>query len=214
MSLAHALERLRAAILPMSDAARGAGRDQVRIRTRDLIELMDDHQSLDAHARTAHFHANRPAYPPRVDMLARAASDPGMWAGPRGDRTMGRWIADAILVLEYRQAPDEIRRLNLRMLGLADRFVRSIPEAAYAMREGAAELTSQTGQIERLRRILARYGDRLPMATCHRADWQQEIDDALGWVADNPEAKPFEDHSPDDRADLELRHGLREEDLP
>lgn len=43
------------------------------------------------------------------------------------------------------------------------------------------------GQIERLRRILTRYGDRVPMATCHRSDWQQEIDDALNYVADNPE---------------------------
>lgn len=41
--------------------------------------------------------------------------------------------------------------------------------------------------IERLRRCLARYGDRVPMAMCHRADWQQEIDEALRFVADNPE---------------------------
>lgn len=48
-------------------------------------------------------------------------------------------------------------------------------------------LADRDAQIERLRRILARYGDRVPMATCHRADWQQEIDDAMGFVADNPE---------------------------
>jgi hypothetical protein len=43
------------------------------------------------------------------------------------------------------------------------------------------------GRVERLRRILARYGDRVPMAMCHRPDWQQEIDDALQFVANNPD---------------------------
>jgi hypothetical protein len=48
-------------------------------------------------------------------------------------------------------------------------------------------LADQAASIDRLRRILARYGDRVPMATCHRPDWQQEIDEALRYVADNPE---------------------------
>lgn len=43
-------------------------------------------------------------------------------------------------------------------------------------------------RIERLRRIVARYGDRIMMANCHRPDWQQEIDEALEWAALNPEA--------------------------
>jgi hypothetical protein len=187
MSLAHALERLRCAILPQSEARRGAGGERVTIATRDLMELLTDHQSLDAQARVAHFHANRPAYPPRVDMLARAASDPGMYAGARGERTMGRWIADAILAVEHQQAPLEIQRLNLRMHQIAVRYGKTRGEISYALEEGAAELLQQSARIERLRRILDRYGDRVPMATCHRADWQQEIDDALSWVADNPE---------------------------
>jgi hypothetical protein len=45
----------------------------------------------------------------------------------------------------------------------------------------------EDARIDRLRRILHRYGDRVPMAMCHRPDWQQEIDEALGWVADNLE---------------------------
>lgn len=49
--------------------------------------------------------------------------------------------------------------------------------------------TDLEARIERLRRIVHRYGDRVPMATCHRADWQQEIDDAMEWVGDNPETE-------------------------
>lgn len=49
-------------------------------------------------------------------------------------------------------------------------------------------LADHAATIERLRRILHRYGDRVPLAMCHRPDWQQEIDEAMGWVADNPEA--------------------------
>lgn len=40
---------------------------------------------------------------------------------------------------------------------------------------------------ERLRRLLVRYGDRIPLATNARPDWQQEIDDAFEWVVNNPE---------------------------
>lgn len=49
-------------------------------------------------------------------------------------------------------------------------------------------LADHAASIERLRRIVHRYGDKAPMATCHRADWQQEIDEAMSFVADNPEA--------------------------
>lgn len=52
-------------------------------------------------------------------------------------------------------------------------------------------------RVERLRRILHRYGDRSPMATCHRADWQLEIDEAMEWVANNPE--PPRDTLPGDK---------------
>lgn len=41
--------------------------------------------------------------------------------------------------------------------------------------------------IERLRRLLHKYGDRIPLATNARPDWQQEIDDAMEWVANNPD---------------------------
>lgn len=188
MALAHALERLWDAVRPGSDAGRGRDRERLSVPTRDLIELLEDHQRIDAQLRAAHFHANRPAYPPRVDMLARAASDPGLYAGPRGDRTMGGWIADAILALEHQQAPEEIRRLAKRMLDVGREYrAHRHAKGAYALEEGAAELTQQSGRIERLRRILARYGDRVPMAMCHRADWQQEIDEALEWVARHPE---------------------------
>lgn len=190
MSLSHAIERLRAAILPDADSRRGQGGDHVRIRTADLAQLLADHESMDARARVAHFHANRPAYPPRVDMLARAAADPGLFAGHRGDRSMGGWIADAILALEHQQSAEEIRSLVGRMLQIAkDYLAHRHAKGAYALQEGAAELAQQSGRIERLRRILARYGDRVPMAMSHRADWQQEIDEALEWVARNPEAE-------------------------
>lgn len=49
-----------------------------------------------------------------------------------------------------------------------------------------SEIALGRERMERLRHILARYGDRVPMAMCHRADWQQEIDDALSLAADNP----------------------------
>ncbi len=48
-------------------------------------------------------------------------------------------------------------------------------------------LDNQVKQIERLRRIIHRYGDRVAMATSARPDWQQEIDDAMAWVASHPE---------------------------
>lgn len=51
----------------------------------------------------------------------------------------------------------------------------------------AETLYDREQRIERLRRIIARYGDRVAMAMCHRPDWQQEIDEAMEWVADNPE---------------------------
>lgn len=46
---------------------------------------------------------------------------------------------------------------------------------------------AKENQISRLRRIIHRYGDRVGMATCPRPDWQREIDDAMEWVANNPE---------------------------
>lgn len=49
------------------------------------------------------------------------------------------------------------------------------------------ELRTALATIERLRRIIHRYGERVQMATCHRPDWQQEIDDAMEWVGNNPE---------------------------
>lgn len=63
----------------------------------------------------------------------------------------------------------------------------------------ALELAEETGydrgvsdmrdRVERLQRILHRYGERVGMAMCPFPDWQQEIDEALAWVADNPETK-------------------------
>lgn len=71
-------------------------------------------------------------------------------------------------------------------------------------------------RIERLRRILARYGDRVPMAMCHRADWQQEIDEALAWVADHPEPLEGVHHNlaPADAAKLDgfIREELGRDD--
>lgn len=48
----------------------------------------------------------------------------------------------------------------------------------------------QAASVERLRRIVARYGDRVPMANCHRSDWQIEIDEAIRFAVDNPEPSP------------------------
>lgn len=185
MTLASALERLRAAVVPGADARRGVGGDHVRVRTADLAQLLDDYERIDARMRVAHFHQNRRAYPPRADMLARAASDPGAFAGSKGDRTMGRWISDAILAIESTFAPEEVRELDRRLRDVAAQLIKTRPQFGYTIREGAAELIDQSYRIERLRRVLARYGDRVPMAMCHRADWQHEIDEALEWVANN-----------------------------
>lgn len=46
----------------------------------------------------------------------------------------------------------------------------------------------QAPEIERLRRCLVRYGDRVPMATSMRPDWQQTIDDAFEFVGAHPES--------------------------
>lgn len=48
-------------------------------------------------------------------------------------------------------------------------------------------LADRAGEVERLRRIVHRYGDKIAMANCHRSDWQIEIDEAMRFVADNPE---------------------------
>jgi hypothetical protein len=187
VSLSSALERLRVAIAPGAEARRGAGGNYARVQTQDLAQLLDDHQEMDARLRTAHFHANRAAYPPRADMLARAASDPGAFAGYKGERSMGRWISDAILAIERNAAPEDIRRLAQDLSSHASKTRRARPGLSYSADHASVALVDQAAQIERLRRILARYGDRVPMAMCHRADWQAEIDDALEWVADNPE---------------------------
>jgi hypothetical protein len=51
-------------------------------------------------------------------------------------------------------------------------------------------VADQAAGIARLRRIVARYGDRVMMANCHRPDWQIEIDEALRFAVDNPEDSP------------------------
>lgn len=48
-------------------------------------------------------------------------------------------------------------------------------------------LRDYAASIARLRRIVARYGDRIAMANCHRSDWQIEIDEAIRFANDNPE---------------------------
>lgn len=188
MSLSHALERIRKALIPGSDARRGQG-EYVRVGADDLAQLLADHESMDARARVAHFHANRPAYPPRADMLARAASDPGAFAGYKGERSMGRWISDAIVAIERNDAPEDIRRLAQDLSSHATGMRRARPGLSYSADQASVALVDQAAQIERLRRILARYGDRVPMAMCHRPDWQQEIDEAMEWVARNPEVE-------------------------
>jgi hypothetical protein len=81
-------------------AKEGSGKAMVTIRARDLHDLLIDHALLDVKARSAHVVDNPAAYPPRRMMLARVASDPGAFAGYKGERTMGRWIADAIMAVE------------------------------------------------------------------------------------------------------------------
>jgi hypothetical protein len=119
-------------------------------------------------------------------MMARVANDPGAYAGPRQNRSMGQWIADALLRVERHSAPLELTKLARRLdvVGIGMRA-----EHRSLVREAGAEIIDQSHRLERMRRILARYGDRVPMANCHRSDWQQEIDDALEWVADNPEVE-------------------------
>lgn len=179
----NAIERLRKALVPGSDARRGSG-EYVRVGAVDLIALFEDWHRIDATLRAGHFRTNRLAYPPRAEMMTRVASDPGAYAGPQGERSTGRWIADAILRLDRLSLPEELDILVRRMDDLSGRMS---PPASAIVREAQAEIMDQSGRLERLRRILARYGDRLPMAMCHRADWQQEIDEALEWAANNPE---------------------------
>jgi hypothetical protein len=48
-------------------------------------------------------------------------------------------------------------------------------------------LADRAGEVERLRRIVHAYGDRVRMATSARPERQYEIDEAMRFVADNPE---------------------------
>lgn len=60
--------------------------------------------------------------------------------------------------------------------------LRAAEEAGYGR-----GLADRERQLAILRRALAWHGDPTRMATT-REDWQQEIDEALRWVRDNPEA--------------------------
>lgn len=67
-----------------------------------------------------------------------------------------------------------------------DAALRSVEETAYER-----GLVDRAAEVERLRRIVVRYGDRVLMATA-RPDLQQEIDEAFVFVGDNPEPAPAE----------------------
>lgn len=63
--------------------------------------------------------------------------------------------------------------------------LRSVEQTAYER-----GLADRAGEVGRLRRIVARYGDRVAMANCHRPDWQIEIDEAIRFAVDHPEEAP------------------------
>lgn len=102
------------------------------------------------------------------------------------------------LVRALREAEDECERVHLQLhgesadglnamrnnLGRHRAALESVEETGYD--RGVADMRKQ---VERLQRILHRYGERVGMAMCPFPDWQQEIDEALGWVTDNPETK-------------------------
>ncbi len=95
MTFSATLERLRAAIDPNR-----VPHGKVTVQVHDLELLLNDHARADAQLRAASVREHPQAYPPRHQMLASVAADPGAYAGYKGDRTMGRWIADAILEVE------------------------------------------------------------------------------------------------------------------
>lgn len=79
--------------------------------------------------------------------------------------------------------------IDLELRGCRGGFsVGELDDFIPGWRERVAEITYLRERVARLRRIVHRYGDRVPMATCAREDWQQEIDDAMAFVAKYPEA--------------------------
>jgi len=176
--LRHALERLNAALRPDSPARLGRVRNKMLVEVSDLEELLRDHHALDAAARAAHVRDVPQAYPPRNEMLARGASDPGMYAGYKGERSMGGWIADAILAVERRVARDDLVREFLdfaRYLAnepanpdgeqreVSVRMIRAVGAALAGPPPAVVALRDLIDMVDRLDRHPSRGGGVLPM---------------------------------------------------
>ncbi len=177
MSLAHALERLRDAVSPENMGHTSGGHRSVRVRVDDLAELLRDHQDMDAAGRAAHVLVHPQAYPPRNEMLARIASDPGAFAGYKGERSMGGWIADAILAVERRTAQSDLVREFVsfaRYLAnepanpdheqreVSVRMVKAVAQALAAPPAAIVALRDLIDMVDRLDRHPSRGGGVLP----------------------------------------------------
>lgn len=99
------------------------------------------------------------------------------------------------LLRALREAEDEVERLHNQLHGeSADGLMAMRANlgrhrvALMAMEETGYErgLRDQSKAVETLRRALAWHGDPARLATT-REEWQQEIDEAIRWVKDNPE---------------------------
>lgn len=99
------------------------------------------------------------------------------------------------LVQALREAEDEVERVHTQLHAESADGLRALQNnlgrhrtALVAMEETGYErgLADQAHTVAILRRALAWHGDPQRMATT-REEWQQEIDEAIRWVKDNPE---------------------------
>lgn len=117
--------------------------------------------------------------------------------GVREDQTPACQIkaSEGGLVRALREAEDECERVHTQLHAESADGLRALQNnlgrhrtAMIAQEETGYErgLADQARTVAILRRALAWHGDPQRMATA-REEWQQEIDEAIRWVRDNPE---------------------------
>jgi hypothetical protein len=171
---------------------------------------------------------------PMREKLAKAT--PGMWQthgamlGYKGDIFVptAKMVTDCHHIARlFADKPDkpiicELQALQMQASSIAQieanaALIVAAKNDMPTMLDTIDTIAAQAAEIARLRRILHRYGDRVPMAMCHRPDWQQSIDDAMQWVADNPEASRDQiatDSSEPFGRESTIRPGFFEDDMP
>lgn len=117
--------------------------------------------------------------------------------GTREDQTPACQIkgSEGGLVRALREAEDECERVHTQLHAETADGLRALQNnlgrhrtALVAMEETGYErgLADQAHTVAILRRALAWHGDPQRLATT-REEWQQEVDEAIRWVKDNPE---------------------------